>query len=405
MLLLCGWILFASAKSPVAVAQMIFRARQTAGPPVLGQVTALTKDAVTLKDESGTEVRLALENLISLRQQTRDRWQIPTAIGQSWVFLESGDRLCLQPVSIDETDLQAAWNRLTALPPVKLPLEACRGIALTFPADPIRQGLQMAALTRRSDASDLVVLRNGDRLQGEFQGLADGAVRIETSLGEVTPQTRLVQQIAFNPELVFLETPERPVWTVLLSDGSVLKLKAVSASGLTLSGTLVAGPVLNLPLEEVQELLVSGSRVLPLSELPASRQTVKSFVTTRRVPRRDLNVLGGPLILGGRPALSGIGVVSGTTLEWELDRPWDVFQATVGIDAAARGRGSVRFEVLVDDRSIWRSPEMTGLSEPIDVPPVNLQGAGRLTLRVDFAQQGNVLDYADWSNAVLIRQN
>jgi len=387
------------------MAQMVFRAGQTDGAPVLGQITALTMDAVTLKDESGIEIRLALKNLISLQQQTRDRWQIPAATGQSWVFLETGDRLCLKPITIDETELTAVWNRFSALPPVKLPLEACRGVALTFPADPIKQGLQMAALTGRSDASDLVVLRNGDRLKGELQGLADDVVKIKTSLGEVTPKIRLVRQIAFNPELVFVKPPEDPVQTVLLSDGSVLRFTAISASRLTLTGKLVAGPVLNLPLEEVQELLVSGGRVLPLSELPVRRQSVKSFVTTRRVPQRNRNVLGGPLILRGRPSLSGMGVVSGTTLDWDLDGSWDVFQATVGIDDAARGRGSVRFEVLVDDRSVWRSAELTGLSRPVKVPPVKLAGAEKLTLHVEFAQQGNVLDYADWSNAVLIRQD
>ncbi|MFP6762727.1 MAG: NPCBM/NEW2 domain-containing protein [Planctomycetaceae bacterium] len=387
------------------MAQIVFRAERTDGAPVLGQMTALAMDSITFRDKSGIEIRLPLENLISLTQQTRDRWQVPAAAGKSWVFLETGDRLCVEPTSIDETELTAEWNRFSALPPVRLPLEACRGVALTFPSDPVRQGLQTAALTGRSQTSDLVVLRNGDRLTGELLGLAENVVKIETSLGEVTPPMRLVQQIAFNPELVFVESPRDQIQTALLSDGSVLKFKAVSASSLTLTGTLIAGPSLTLPLEEVQQLSISGGRVLPLSQLPSARQSVDSFVTTRRLPQRNRNVLGGPLILRGRPALSGIGVASGTTLDWQLDGSWDVFQATVGIDDAARGRGSVRFEVLVDDRSAWRSAELTGLSRPVDVPPVKLTGAEKLTLRVEFAQQGNVLDYADWSNAVLIRQD
>jgi len=114
-------------------------------------------------------------------------------------------------------------------------------------------------------------------------------------------------------------------------------------------------------------------------------------------------VLRGFLSLRGRPALTGVGVTGGTTLSWKLDGSWKSFQVTCGVDDAARGRGSVIFEVKLDDESVWRSEELTGESQPVPVPRVDLDGAKTLTLCVEYAQQGNVLDYADWTDAVLIR--
>jgi hypothetical protein len=404
LVLAAAWLMFVSASSlPTASAQLLFRAERTNCAPVVGRVLSLSNEEVTLKSESGPAQSIPLKNLISLSQPVRAGWKILPAVGQSWVFLATGDRLCVEPTRIDDTELTAVWNRFEALPSIRIPLEACRGVAFTMPSDSVKQGLLLTSITDRTETSDLIVLRNGDRLQGELLGLADGAVTIETSLGKIQPKARVVERLVFNPELIFVEKPEGLVRTVLLSDGTVLKLKDASANGLTLTGTLLAGTKVALPLEEIHELTVSGGDVVPLAEVAPDRQTIASFLDTKRPPRGNRNVLGGLLTMCGRPNVTGVGVASGTTLEWDLDGSWRSFQATVGIDDAARGRGSVIFEVRVDDRSVWRSEVLTGLSKPVAVPPVNLAGAKKLTLIVEFAQQGNVLDYANWADAVLIR--
>lgn len=402
--LVLSWLSFASVLSfQSASAQLIFRAEQTSGEAVAGRVVSLSADAVTLAPESGQPQRIELKNLISLRQPDRPGWKILPAAGQSWVFLATGDRLCVEPTRIDDTNLTATWNRFEALPPIRIPLEACRGIAFTLPSDPVKQGLLLSSITSRSETSDLIVLRNGDRLQGELLGLQGEVVTIETSLGEIQPKARLVERLVFNPELIFAEKPDGLVRTVLLSDGTVLNLQDASANGLTLTGTLLAGTKVALPLEEIHELTVSGGDVVALAEVTSNRQTITSFLDTKRPPRGNRNVLGGLLTIRGRPSLTGIGVAGGTTLEWDVDESWQSLRATVGIDDAARGRGSVIFEIRVDDRSVWRSEELTGTDEPVAVPPVDLVGAKKLTLHVEYAQQGNVLDYANWSDAVLIR--
>lgn len=399
------WLMLFGVAVPDVKAQLLFRAEKSDGETAVGQLLSLTAEELILKDGSDNRITVPLSRLITLNQPPRKGWKIFPAVGQSWVFLATGDRLCVEPERIDDVELLAAWNRFDALPPLRFPLEACRGVVFTFPSDPLKQGLLVSSLTGRTEKSDLIVLRNGDHLQGEFSGLTDGIVKIETSLGEVQPEVRLVSQLVFNPELVFTETPRDPVTTVLLSDGSVLKLKTATADELMLRGTMLAGTRVSLPLEEIHELTVTGGDARLLAEMKPASQSILPYLDMKRPARANANALGGFLSMQGRPRLSGIGVVGGTVLDWQLDGSFHTFQATCGLDDAARGRGSVIFEVQLDGRSVWRSGEITGTSRPVRVPPVRLSGAKKLSLQVEFARQGNVLDYADWADAILIRDS
>ena len=98
-------------------------------------------------------------------------------------------------------------------------------------------------------------------------------------------------------------------------------------------------------------------------------------------------------------------MTSGTSQTWILDRQYRQFRATVRVDDAAQGIGSVVFQILVDGTLAWQSEIITGKSAPVAVPPVDLSAANELALLVQFAERGNVLDYANWCQPVLIRKS
>ncbi len=77
------------------------------------------------------------------------------------------------------------------------------------------------------------------------------------------------------------------------------------------------------------------------------------------------------------------------------------FQARVGIDDSTGRRGSVRFRVLVDGREKYVSPILRGGEKPVPVE-VDLTGAKRLELVVDYADRADVLDRADWLDARIV---
>jgi hypothetical protein len=78
------------------------------------------------------------------------------------------------------------------------------------------------------------------------------------------------------------------------------------------------------------------------------------------------------------------------------------FESLVGIDDSTAGRGSVIFRVLVEGRERFASPIVRGGDRPLPVS-VDIRGARRLELEVDYADRADVLDHADWLDARLTR--
>jgi hypothetical protein len=114
--------------------------------------------------------------------------------------------------------------------------------------------------------------------------------------------------------------------------------------------------------------------------------------------RYGRNIVGSRLRIGEESFDLGLGCFAQSLLEYALDGRYKRFTATVGVDAAAEGRGSVVFEVYADGKKVWSSPLMSGLdaARKVDVP---LAGVKRLRLVVTDGGDGNRYDAADWCDA------
>ncbi|MBM4142044.1 MAG: hypothetical protein FJ225_00400 [Lentisphaerae bacterium] len=116
------------------------------------------------------------------------------------------------------------------------------------------------------------------------------------------------------------------------------------------------------------------------------------------------NAAGGALTLGKQTYESGIGCMGYTALEYPLNGQFSRFDVTVGIDAAAKGRGSVGFRILVDGKETGKnckSGPMTGMTLAKTLSVEGLEDAERLLLLVDDGGDGAENDLADWVDAVL----
>ena len=96
---------------------------------------------------------------------------------------------------------------------------------------------------------------------------------------------------------------------------------------------------------------------------------------------------------------------SASRLTYDLDRPYRRFDAELAVDDVAAGKGSVVFRVFVDEGDgRWRAAFTSGIvrgGPPLPMS-VDLQGAKRLSLLVEFADRGDERDDADWLDARLI---
>jgi alpha-galactosidase len=83
-----------------------------------------------------------------------------------------------------------------------------------------------------------------------------------------------------------------------------------------------------------------------------------------------------------------------------LNKRFKRFKATVGIDAATNGRGSVRFRVGDGTKTLWDSQDMNYYTEP-KTADVDVSDAIILMMWVDDCGDGNLNDIANWASARL----
>lgn len=289
--------------------------------------------------------------------------------------LTDGQRFPGRPVTIGEDDHPETigwWH--TVLATVHHPLDRVAGFS-TPQSDPID-----ARLTDPVPATDIVVLRNADRLSGFFSVSADAA-RIETDSGVVDVPMDLVASVV-------LANPREPAsgGRVWFSDGSIVAIAGLSytESG-RLSFALPDGRSITRLWADVESVAFDAGRLAALSSLDVA--SVDGVGGRRFVPgvepaesdqeapalnARDL-LLPGPMevrwsLPEGATRVGGVVALSGDALPWG--------DCEVVIDA---GAGEVLRQRLHAER--------TAVAFSLAANP----GAG-LTVRVEPGRYGPIND-------------
>jgi hypothetical protein len=387
-----------------AIAQVQVRVETISGEPVHGRFLRLTEDQLQLRDAAGVTKSIDTATVLGVSATDFDGIRVPQISRTPWILLSTGDRLRMTPLIIDDEKIVARWSEFSILPPVSLPLELCRGIAMSVSSAPIEQGRSFDRLLNHRENVDRITLSNGDRVDGEFVSLTNEEFTLETSIGKV--QTRIAQTrlLAFNPDLVSEPDAVDAFAILTLSDGSTLHVRKLVSDGDLIIAESVGGFEISVPVTAFRSIRFYDPVRVDLTRLKPIGTIIGSYLSMRREPKTNRNVIGGFMSLRGQLMPVGFGATSGTAITWGLERRYQQLRATVGIDDAAQGAGSVVFQVVVDGSVAWQSEIITGASPPVEIPPIDLTGADKLTLNVQFADRGNVLDYANWCQPVLIRK-
>jgi hypothetical protein len=333
-------------------------------------------------------------DVVSLR---RDGAALPPGPVREHVVFANGDRLAGRVPGLEGERLSFQFGR----EPMPLPLSALSVVWLAAPegAEPDRLLRRLLGETRRRD---LVLLRNGDAVEGVVNGLDARALRLDVNRKELTIERGKVAVIALNTELTRALKPKAAYGLLVLRDGTRLSLASAGcADGKTLTGeTLFKSPV-SFPVEDVVALSVQGGAAVPLSELKANKFEHTPYlgcswpyVLDGSVDRRDLR-------LAGSTYDRGIGMHTASRLSYDLDGRYRRFEALVGLDDTSGRGGSTHVRVLVDGRP-GADREFFGRGEPFAVR-VDVTGARELTLVADFGERGGVQGHVDWADARLIK--
>ncbi len=332
---------------------------------------------------------------------------VPHELRGSTIWLANGDRLVAKQISVADEQLKAAWNQSGDSQEFALPLESVRGVSLSLPHARERRDEIIAWLLDRKDARDELRLLNGDVLSGEVTRWREGTVTLKRIGNEVTLPIADVRDIGFNPELLAVPQSKELCWLVSLKDGSRVTLLASKSrvDSETLKATHVSGVSWNIPLASICEWRVLHGRAVFLSDLTPLETKHTPFLPGSRAwaLQRDRSVAGRPLRMGGRELPKGLGMHSRSTVTYDLAGKYRVFHAIVGLDDATIGEGTAACGVEVDGRRVFEEPALARAKGPRRQPIINVAGAKRLTLSVDFGELGDSQDHIDWGDAVLLR--
>jgi len=371
--------------------------------------TAYATTAITVDDQAITGQLVALDATpaVTLRAEGKDR-RVPCGDLQALVLRDAppapdpaAASVVLRDGHVLRGTLRGGGTRAIVLHSplfraVECPLQAIARIEL--PA------AQAPPTLAQADTHDRLLFLNGDAVDGTVKAFAPEGIAFHSELlGDLDVGFDRIQAIAFAAQSGKAPaTPKGVVAVVHALDGTRVAGQLRALAGGRIELDTLFGPELSLDLARILRIEFRGGRLVYLSDLAPATVKETPFFDLVWNYRRDQSVDGGPLRLGDRTYRKGLGVHSRCELTYALDGGYRRFVADVGIDEEVGEKGNVDVAVLVDGKVGFERKGVTGRDGPLPVA-VDVQGASRITLVVDFGRELDICDHANWANARLIR--
>jgi len=293
-----------------------------------------------------------------------------------------------------------------------IPLNELNGV-LFAPEYEIREDNRFVDKIRKTAGTqDTLWLVNGDSLAGALIAWNENKITLRTEDEQLLLDRNRVKALSLRTRLRSRVDDTAGRVLIGLRDGSLLVARDIDTQDansqiLTTLGKIRLQPHdpggLTNALVFLQPLSVEW---VYLSDIdPLSYKHIPYF-TMKWSYRRDRSVLGGPIRSGGRIYIKGLGMHSTSRLAYQLEEEFRRFDGKLAIDDVTNGHGSVVCRVYVDRTGDWQqvyeSPVLRGGDVPVPFS-IDVQGANRLSLIVDAAERGDVMDHVNWINARLVR--
>jgi hypothetical protein len=382
-----------------------FEARAADGKAVRGPLRRLGPGwSVRLAAEGGT---VAGGGLLTLRRTDLPRPAFPT--GPHFI-LANGDRVPAKAVRLAGERLHFRHPDLADGKETSLPLAALAVWWVTPPdraADPEKLRRRLASRPR---SRDLILLRNGDTVEGVLSALGGDEAAVERDRKKVAVKLSQVAAVALSTELADALRPKGPYARLVLAGagaarGTRLSLTSAACNdGVTLTGTTAFGAKVRAPVERVAALDVFQGAAVYLSDMRPAKYEFFPYTGGAWPWAADGNAAGHALRLGGAVHDKGLGLHSHSRLTYALGGRYRRFEALVGLDDEDGAGGSVRVKVLADGKplDLGAARALTAKGGPLPVS-VSVAGVKELTLEVELGDNGDVQDVVNWVDARLVR--
>lgn len=155
-----------------------------------------------------------------------------------------------------------------------------------------------------------------------------------------------------------------------------------------LASANAAGPIPTLPKPD------QSWRAVPLGSLDLSKMS-QDYGT----PHINKSITGVGLSIGGEKYATGVGSHASSEVTFDLNGKAKLFEAMVGVDDDSGTQGSVVFSIMVDGKTVAKTPVMRGGDKPIQIG-ADLEGAKMIALSVEDGGDDISFDHADWADAL-----
>lgn len=385
-------------ESSLSAATQPVRAVTVDGRTVEGAWSGVDDSGAIRLLHSGNTSLLSPADLMLLRWRDPASTR-PAAIQPTSIYLADGSRFMGTIVSATNRQIIL---RTSSVPELNLPLNRLAAIRfLTLHHEAAEEAFQRALNDRHASEDTLVLLREGrvNAIQGVTESLsADG--------GSFRWRNRSVPMLPENVYgLVFasgIQKPEEPQARCTLNDGSVWAGRVTGGTADQILLELADGTRIELPVADLAEIRFRSDRVLFLSDLEPAVYEFEPFGTTRWPYRTNRSVANRPMQIGKQTFDRGIGMHSRSRLEYDLPPGFTQLAAIIGVDAAVAPRGNVIFRIEADDKEIFNSGPVTGRDAPRTIL-VPIKDATRLALAIEFGEELDIADQANWASIRLIK--
>jgi hypothetical protein len=384
-----------------------FVIRTTTGNTFQGPLRQITEEGTFLLgfDE---EKAIPGDQVVAVSQEGRFRPPLPTS---EQLILVNGDRLPTPAVRLVGERFCFTHPALNEGKETSVSLGVVALFWRSGPEKAVDPERIRRRLLLRSRPRDLVLLRNGDELQGVLSGLEAREVLVRSGRKTIPIQISQLAAIGLSTELAeSLKPPEKFARLVLgstaSSPGARLTVTALRCSdGTHLEATTLFGAPLRVPLKQVMAIDLHHPRCVCLSDRKPASYEYRPFLGETWPWTANANPLGHDLRLAGSTYQRGIGLHGPCQLTYKLDGSYRHFEALVGLDDRDGQRGSVGIRILADGKEVKLEggpAELTVRHGPRRIR-VAVNGVRELTLIVDAGAHGNVQDVVNWVEARLLK--
>jgi len=380
-----------------------FEVRTLDGRTVNGELTGLDAAELTLTTAEG-EAKLPVESLLTLSPKAPPK--SPEQPPAARIELVDGSSLAAAEYAVSDGDAKV---KLADGLEAELPVARVANVRFGEQTSALAE--QWARLLATGATNDLLVVGRNEVLdyhKGIVRDVTEEQVQFEFE-GDVQPvkRSKIYGLIYYRPPAGAL--PEAACGIVDAS-GSRWQARSLSLSD-QLHWETPAGLSLARPLASIRKIDFSHGKIVYLTELePETLDFTPFFGTAKEVPviaeffgpRTNKSLSGGPLKLGQKVYENGLALHSRTEITYRLPGRFSRLKATAGIDEAVRPHGNVRLVVRADE-NVLLEETLTGEDEAPLAIDVDLTGARRLSILVDFGDKTDIADHLDLCEARIIK--